>query len=39
MYIVLLDGIGDAQIGPIYLGWLGLASLFCAASSRSRSSA
>ena len=24
-----LGNIGDAQIGPIYLGWLGLASLLC----------
>jgi hypothetical protein len=27
--IHLLGRIGDAQIGPIYLGWLGLASLIC----------
>jgi photosynthetic reaction center M subunit len=25
----LFGRLGDAQIGPIYLGWLGLASLFC----------
>jgi photosynthetic reaction center M subunit len=25
----LLGKIGDAQIGPIYLGWLGVASLMC----------
>jgi len=25
----LLGRIGDAQIGPIYLGWLGIASLIC----------
>ena len=25
----LLGRIGDAQIGPIYLGWLGIASLLC----------
>jgi photosynthetic reaction center M subunit len=25
----LLGAIGDAQIGPIYLGWLGIASLMC----------
>ena len=24
-----LGRIGDAQIGPIYLGWLGVASLIC----------
>ena len=24
-----LGKLGDAQIGPIYLGWLGLASLLC----------
>ena len=24
-----LGRIGDAQVGPIYLGWLGLASLIC----------
>ena len=24
-----LGKIGDAQIGPIYLGWLGMASLIC----------
>ena len=24
-----LGKIGDAQIGPIYLGWIGLASLLC----------
>ncbi|MDX2264192.1 MAG: photosynthetic reaction center subunit M [Hyphomicrobiales bacterium] len=25
----LLGRIGDAQVGPFYLGWLGVASLFC----------
>ncbi len=25
----LLGKLGDAQIGPIYLGWTGLASIFC----------
>ncbi|MEL6363668.1 MAG: photosynthetic reaction center subunit M [Pseudomonadota bacterium] len=24
-----LGKLGDAQIGPVYLGWLGIASLFC----------
>jgi hypothetical protein len=33
-----LGKIGDAQVGPIYLGWTGVASS-CSASSRSRSSA
>ena len=28
-HIHLLGRIGDAQIGPIYLGWLGFASLLC----------
>jgi photosynthetic reaction center M subunit len=28
-FINLLGRIGDAQIGPIYLGWLGLTSLLC----------
>ena len=25
----LLGRIGDAQLGPIYLGWLGVCSLIC----------
>jgi photosynthetic reaction center M subunit len=29
MHSTLLGRIGDAQIGPIYLGWLGLASALC----------
>jgi photosynthetic reaction center M subunit len=28
-HIYLLGLIGDAQVGPIYLGWLGVASLIC----------
>ncbi len=28
-HVHLLGRIGDAQIGPIYLGWLGVASLIC----------
>jgi photosynthetic reaction center M subunit len=28
-HLHLLGRLGDAQIGPIYLGWLGLASLIC----------
>ena len=28
-HIHLLGWIGDAQLGPIYLGWLGVASLIC----------
>jgi photosynthetic reaction center M subunit len=28
-YLHLLGIIGNAQIGPIYLGWTGVASLFC----------
>jgi photosynthetic reaction center M subunit len=28
-HIRWLGWIGDAQIGPIYLGWLGVASLIC----------
>ena len=28
-FVHLLGRIGDAQIGPIYLGWFGLASLIC----------
>ena len=28
-HIHLLGRFGDAQIGPIYLGWLGIASLLC----------
>ncbi len=28
-HVHLLGRIGDAQIGPIYLGWFGLASLLC----------
>jgi photosynthetic reaction center M subunit len=29
MFSSLLGSIGDAQIGPIYLGWTGVASLIC----------
>ncbi len=29
LHIHLLGRIGDAQVGPIYLGWFGLASLLC----------
>ena len=29
LHLHWLGRIGDAQIGPIYLGWFGLASLFC----------
>ncbi len=29
LHIHLLGRIGDAQIGPIYLGWLGVVSLIC----------
>ncbi|PKO42323.1 MAG: photosynthetic reaction center subunit M [Betaproteobacteria bacterium HGW-Betaproteobacteria-3] len=29
LHLHLLGRIGDAQIGPIYLGWFGLASLLC----------
>jgi photosynthetic reaction center M subunit len=29
IHVHLLGKIGDAQIGPIYLGWFGLASLIC----------
>ena len=28
-HIHLLGRIGDAQVGPIYLGWFGLASILC----------
>ncbi len=28
-FVHLLGRLGDAQIGPLYLGWLGLASLLC----------
>ena len=28
-HVHLLGRIGDAQLGPIYLGWLGVASLLC----------
>jgi photosynthetic reaction center M subunit len=28
-HVHLLGRLGDAQIGPIYLGWFGLASLIC----------
>src|SRR5471032_284493 len=29
LHVHLLGRIGDAQVGPIYLGWFGLASLLC----------
>ena len=29
IFSYLMGMIGDAQIGPIYLGWLGVASLLC----------
>ena len=29
LHIHLLGRLGDAQLGPIYLGWFGLASLLC----------
>ena len=29
VHVHLLGRLGDAQIGPIYLGWFGLASLLC----------
>ena len=28
-FVHILGRIGDAQVGPVYLGWLGLASLLC----------
>ena len=35
---ILLGRFGQAQIGPIYLGWTGIASLHSSASCGSRSS-
>ncbi|MFN3688556.1 photosynthetic reaction center subunit M [Salinarimonas sp.] len=29
IFVHLLGRIGDAQVGPVYLGWTGLASLIC----------
>src|SRR4051794_17627715 len=28
-FVHLLGRIGDAQLGPVYLGWTGLASILC----------
>ena len=28
-FVHVLGMIGDAQVGPVYLGWLGVASLLC----------